>query len=52
MNNKENNTKCERYREFFTKEYLMGPNSLRLLSEMLEKYPLPEGGRKQSALCT
>ena len=39
------NTRCENYRGFFTKEYLMGPNSLRLLDEMLEKYPLKEGGR-------
>jgi len=51
MNNKENNTKCERYREFFTKEYLMGPNSLRLLSEMLEKYPLPEDSRIMDLGC-
>ena len=32
------NTRCENYRELFTKEYLMGPNSLRLLDEMLEKF--------------
>ena len=45
------NTRCENYREFFTKEYLMGPNSLRLLDEMLEKYPLKEGGRVMDLGC-
>ena len=39
------NTRCENYREFFNKEYLMGPNSLQLLDEMLTKYPLKEGVR-------
>ena len=45
------NTRCENYRELFTKEYLMGPNSLRLLDEMLEKYPLKEGGRVMDLGC-
>ena len=44
MNNNTYST-IENYREFFTKEYLMGPNSLRLLDEMLRKYPLKEGSR-------
>ena len=43
--NKNKNTRCENYREFFNEEYLMGPNSLQLLDEMLTKYPLKEGGR-------
>lgn len=29
------------YREFFTKDYMMGPNALRLLAEVLEKYGDP-----------
>jgi len=29
----------ERYRHFFTKEYLMGPNSFRLLEELIRKSP-------------
>ena len=29
----------EFYRPWFTKEYLMGPNSLRVLGELLEKNP-------------
>ena len=43
--------RCEKYRSFFTKEYLMGPNSLRLLDEMLEKYPLKEGSRVMDLGC-
>ena len=49
-----NNNTCstvENYREFFTKEYLMGPNSLRLLDEMLRKYPLKEGSRVMDLDC-
>ena len=30
---------------YFNKDYLMGPNSVRLLEEMLEKYPLEKGMR-------
>ena len=33
MNNIEN------YRKYFTKEYLMGPNSFRLLDELIERSP-------------
>lgn len=43
--------KSERYRALFTKEYLMGPNSMRLLEEMLEKYPLQEGCRVMDLGC-
>ncbi|MBP5179275.1 MAG: methyltransferase domain-containing protein [Lachnospiraceae bacterium] len=50
MNNIENK-RIENYRDFFTKEYLMGPNSLRLLDEMLRKYPLEEGGRVMDLGC-
>lgn len=31
--------KADKYKELFSKEYLMGPNSMRLLEEMLKKYP-------------
>ncbi len=56
MTNKENirnteNNRCEKYRSFFTKEYLMGPNSLRLLDEILAKYPLKEGSRVMDLGC-
>lgn len=37
--------KADAYKAYFTKEYLMGPNSLRLLEEMLERYPLEKGIR-------
>lgn len=37
--------KADKYKELFNKEYLMGPNSIRLLEEMLEKYPLRRGTR-------
>ena len=35
----------EKYGAFFTKEYMMGPNALRLLDEMLGRYPLETKGR-------
>lgn len=35
----------EKYSEFLTKEYLMGPNSLRLLDELLSHVPEPVSGR-------
>ena len=35
--------KADKYKNLFTKEYLMGPNSVILLEEMLEKYPLEQG---------
>ncbi len=50
MNNIENK-RIKSYRNYFTKEYLMGPNSLRLLDEMLRKYPLNEGGRVMDLGC-
>ena len=37
--------KADKYKELFNKEYLMGPNSMRLLEEMLKKYPLERGMR-------
>ena len=37
--------KADKYKELFSKEYLMGPNSVRLLEEMLEKYPIESGIR-------
>ncbi|MCR5458312.1 MAG: methyltransferase domain-containing protein [Acetatifactor sp.] len=48
MNKKIN---LENYREFFNKDYLMGPNSLRLLEEMLRKYPLTAGSRVMDLGC-
>ena len=32
-------TNIENYRKYFTKEYLMGPNSFRLLNELIERKP-------------
>ncbi len=37
--------KADTYKTYFNKEDLMGPNSVRLLEEMLEKYPLEKGMR-------
>ena len=31
--------KLDHYRQYFTKEYLMGPNSFRLLEELLRRNP-------------
>ena len=31
----------EKYRPYWTKDYLMGPNSLRILQELPEKNPCP-----------
>lgn len=39
------------YKEFFTDKYLMGPNSIRLLDEMLKKYPLAAGSRVMDLGC-
>ena len=36
-------SKADKYKELFTDQYLMGPNSVRLLDEMLEKYPVANG---------
>lgn len=51
MNTKTHANSCEKCRELFTKEYLMGPNSIRLLDELLTKYPLPDGGRVMDLGC-
>ena len=37
--------KADAYKMYFNKDYLMGPNSVRLIEEMLEKYPLEKGMR-------
>ena len=34
----------EKYRPYWTKDYLIGPNSLRVLQELLEKNPCSLGG--------
>lgn len=39
------------YREVFTKEFLMGPNSLKLLEEMLENCPIGKGSRVMDLGC-
>ena len=31
--------RAEHYRKYFTKEYLMGPNSFRLLDELIRRNP-------------
>ena len=49
--NDNNRKRIDNYKEYFTKEYLMGPNSLRLLDEMLAKYPIKEGGRVMDLGC-
>ena len=36
-------SKADKYKEYFTDKYLMGPNSVRFLAEMLEKSPINEG---------
>ena len=38
-------SKADKYKELFTDAFLMGPNSVRLLAEMLEKCPIDEGLR-------
>ena len=38
-------SKADKYKELFTDAFLMGPNSVRLLDEMLEKCPIDEGLR-------
>lgn len=35
----------EKYGKYFTKEYLMGPNTVRLLEEMLRRFPLKKCAR-------
>lgn len=40
-----NYTRSDKYSHLFTKEYLMGPNCLRLADELLEHCPVPFGGR-------
>lgn len=39
------NCKAEKYRKFFNKRYMMGPNSIRLLDEILNKVPLQADSR-------
>lgn len=38
--------RSDKYKDFFKAEYLMGPNSLRLLEELLDTYPLPDNADK------
>ncbi|MBE6883324.1 MAG: methyltransferase domain-containing protein [Ruminococcaceae bacterium] len=33
--------KSDKYNQYFTAQFLMGPNSVRLLDELIEEYPLP-----------
>jgi len=39
------------YAHLFTKEYMMGPNTLRLLNEALSRHPLSHGGRMLDLGC-
>ena len=39
MANDNNMNRAEKYRKYFTKDYLMGPNSFRLLDELINKAP-------------
>lgn len=39
------------YSRFFTREYMMGPNTLRLLDEALHRHPLARGGRTLDLGC-
>lgn len=43
--------KADKYIEFFTADYMMGPNTIRLLDEMAGKYPLPAQGRVMDLGC-
>lgn len=43
--------KADAYKIYFNKEYLMGPSSVRLLEEILEKYPLKKGMRVLDLSC-
>lgn len=36
--------RIDNYKKYFTKEYLMGPNSLKMVDELLIKYPLHMNG--------
>lgn len=46
-----NMRKSDSYKELFNKEFLMGPNSMRLLEEMLDKYPIEDGLRIMDLGC-
>ena len=39
----------EKYKKYFTKEYLMGPNSFRLLDELIMLEDLPGTGKSTNA---
>lgn len=41
----------EKYGSLFNKDYMMGPNTLRLLEEIAEKFPLEKGGRVMDLGC-
>lgn len=41
----------EKYQNFFSKEFLMGPNGIRLLNEMLENYPLVPNSKVMDLGC-
>lgn len=43
----------DKYKNYFTKEYLMGPNSFRLLNELIERRmqrPMPHNGERGKLL--
>lgn len=37
--------RSDSYQHLFTAQYMMGPNSIRLLDELTSRYPLAQGGR-------
>lgn len=43
--------RIDNYKNIFTKEFLMGPNCMRLLDEMLAVYPIAEGSRVMDLGC-
>lgn len=43
--------KSDKYKELFNENFLMGPNSLRLLDEMLERHPIENGLRIMDLGC-
>ena len=43
--------KSDKYKEFFTSKFMMGPNSIRLLDEIIGKYPVGTGNRIMDLGC-
>lgn len=43
--------RVEKYKNYFNKEFLMGPNGIRLLNEMLENYPIAPNSKVMDLGC-